>query len=499
MPRALSQVQEAIAELNDLLCTFSLLSWDARTQLASGGHVVRGQQIASLTRLIRQRLLDSALARAAERAERSLDPDDTEGRRVLSGLRSAIEHHRRIPWALQSELAELAVRAQVSWQRAREQEDFQQFAPDLHRQVELQRELAQAIGFEAHPYDALMGIYEPGMTAARLIPLLEMLRQQTADLRQPSESEVAGDFPEDRQEAFLRELLPLLGYDLARGHLARSAHPFEVSLTRQDVRITTRYRRDRLDTALFGGLHECGHALYEQNVDPSLTRSLFTTDLIGLYAVGGTSYGAHEAQSRLWENLVGRSRPFWQRHYPALQQTFPEALSAVSLPAFLKHIHQVRRYQVRVEADEVSYNLHILLRVRLELALISGALQVQELPEAWAAQSLELLGARPAGDREGALQDIHWASGLFGSFPTYALGNLMSAQLFQAASEDTQVRSGLEQGETSALLAWLRDKVYRHGRRFSAEELLMQSTGRGLDPGPYLAHLRENYRPGRWS
>jgi carboxypeptidase Taq len=302
------------------------------------------------------------------------------------------------------------------------------------------------------------------------------------------------DYPEESQRAFALEVAQSFGYDLNRGRLDKSAHPFEISLTRNDVRITTRYNPRNMPMALFGVLHETGHALYEQGVDPALSRSALTTDLLDLYAVGGASYGTHESQSRLWENLVGRSRVFWLRHFGPLRAVFPDQLADVNAETFYRAINRVRPSLIRTEADEVTYNFHIMLRVEIEMALLEGNLAVKDLPEVWKIKMQEYLGVTPSDDARGALQDIHWSSGLYGSFPTYTIGNIMSAQFFAAARHDVpDLDEALARGDYAPLRGWLTENVYRHGRAFSPEELLTRSTGAGLSVEPYLAYLKWKY------
>ncbi len=393
--------------------------------------------------------------------------------------------------------------AQSAWQRARADADMDAFAPALERMLELQQRMAEAIGYEEHPYDALVGLYEPGMTAARLQGLFGALRGGILPLLEGIRASDSGtdrrflqrDYPESAQRDAALHFARLIGYDLERGRLDVSAHPFEISFTRDDVRITTRFRRDYLPMSLFGTLHEAGHALYEQGVDPAYVRTAFTTDVPGLYAVAGTSYGAHESQSRLWENLVGRSRPFWHAHFGALQSFFPEQLEGVDAEAFYRAVNHVEPSLIRVEADEVTYNLHIMLRVEIEMGLLDGSLSVRDLPGAWNDAVEATLGLDVPDDAQGCLQDIHWSTGLFGSFPTYTIGNVMSAQWLDAArTRDPGIAAALERGETGPLRAWLQENVYRHGRRFAADALLEHATGRGLTPEPYLAYLDGKYR-----
>ena len=341
-----------------------------------------------------------------------------------------------------AEIAELKAPAQQMWAEAKAASDFPRFAPYLEQMLSLTRRMADAIGYEEHPYDALLLRYEPGMTATRLKALFEELRagllpllRQVGDRGQRGARRTSWIATTRRtRSALSRSRSPAaFGYDLNRGRLDSAAHPFEISFTRDDVRITTRYNRRFPPMALFGTFHETGHALYEQGVDPALTRGALTTDLLDLYAVGGASYGTHESQSRLWENLVGRSRSFWRLHFPRLQHFFPEQTADVDAEEFYRAVNRVRPSLIRVEADEVTYNFHIMLRVEIEMALLEGTLEVRDLPEAWNAAMQEYLGLTPPDDGRGVLQDIHWSTGLFGSFPTYTVGNVMSAQFIAAA------------------------------------------------------------------
>ncbi len=498
--RPIERVRSRVAEINDLLCAVNLLTWDARTQMPSRAAAARGKQLATLSKVARERLLSRELVGAVQEARaEDVTPEESD---ELDQLTAALELLERLPDDLVGELAEHRSVAQAAWERARADADMGAFAPSLERMLELQQRMAQAIGYGDHPYDALVGLYEPGMNAARLrelfgalrgglLPLLDGIRASgvVADRRF-----LQRDFPEDAQRAAALHFAELIGYDLGRGRLDASAHPFEISFTREDVRITTRFRPHDLPAGLFGALHEAGHALYEQGTDPAYVRTAFATDLPGLYAVGGASYGTHESQSRLWENLVGRSRAFWRAHLPELRRFFPEQLADVDAETFYRAVNRVEPSLIRVEADEVTYNLHIMLRVEIEMALLDGSLAVRDLPEAWNARVRETLGLAVPDDAHGCLQDIHWSSGLFGSFPTYTIGNVMSAQWMDAATRtDAAVAPALERGDTRPLRGWLQDRVYRHGRRYSPDDLLRRGTGSPLTPEPYLAYLQRKF------
>jgi carboxypeptidase Taq len=501
---AYDDLSRHIAEINDLCCVINLLTWDARTQMPAGGAVTRGEQLATVTRIAQERFTSDTTGHLLDAAEAEVAGEDQDGyrARACAQVREAYELSRRVPAELMADLAGLKVEAQQVWQEARATNDFSRFAPYLARMIRLNQQLAEAIGYEEHPYDALLLRYEPGMTAARLRDLFAALRTGLLPLVErgaPASKNVRSDFlardyPEDSQRAFAIEIAQLYGYDLNRGRLDRSAHPFEISFTRNDVRITTRYNRRYAPGAIFGLLHETGHALYEQGVDPALTRSALTTDLLDLYAVGGASYGTHESQSRLWENLVGRSRPFWQLHFSRLQGYFPEQLAGVDAETFYRAVNRVLPSPIRVEADEVTYNFHIMLRVEIEMALLEGRLGVKELPEAWNAKVQEYLGIPVPDDARGVLQDIHWSTGLIGSFPTYTIGNVMGAQFLAAARRAVpDLNAALARGDYAPLRGWLTENVYRHGRAFSPDELLRRAAGSPLDPGPYLAYLTDKY------
>ena len=495
------------AEINDLCCVINLLTWDSRTQMPPGGAATRGQQLATVTRLAQGRFVSDETGRLIDAAAAEVtagtraDSADSYRLRAVHQAREAYDIARRVPQELMGEIAALKAPAQQVWAAAKTASDFSSFAPYLEQMLSLTRRIAEAIGYDEHPYDALLLRYEPGMTASRLKALFEQLKagllpllRQVGDRSQQVRADfLERDYPEDAQRAFALEIARAFGYDTNRGRLDIAPHPFEISFTREDVRITTRYNRRFPPMALFGTFHETGHALYEQGVDPALTRGVLTTDLLDLYAVGGTSYGAHEAQSRLWENLVGRSRPFWQHHFGRLQHFFPTQTADVTAEEFYRAVNRVRPSLIRVEADEVTYNFHIMLRVEIEMALLDGTLKVRDLPEAWNARMQEYLGLTPPDDGRGVLQDVHWSTGLFGSFPTYTVGNVMSAQFMATARREPGLEEALHRGDYKPLLAWLTENVYRHGRAFSPEELLVRATGNGLSVGPYLAYLKEKY------
>ena len=501
---AYQQFQEHIAQINDVLNTINILKWDARTQMPPGGSETRGQQLATLSLIAQERFISDTTARLLDQAESEVAADsaDSYRRRAVAQTRHYYELIRRIPVEITSERAALTPTSENVWAAAKKNNDFASFAPYLEKMLELAKRQAEAVGYSEHPFDALVYEYEPSMTAARLqalfaelkLGLLPLLKQIVAHDKPLHQDLWQHEYPVEQQKAFALSVAKQFGYDLNRGRMDIAPHPFEISFTRNDVRITTRYNPKYLPMALFGTLHETGHALYEQGVDPSLTRSALTTDFLGQYAVGGTSYGAHESQSRLWENQIGRSRAFWDHHFAALQATFPEQLAGADSDLLFRSVNRVRPSLIRVEADEVTYNLHIMLRVEIEMDLLTGKLKVADLPDAWREKMKAYLGVVPPDDSSGVLQDVHWSGGGFGSFPGYTVGNVMSSQFLDAAYRDVpNMADALANGNYQPLLGWLTEHVYRHGRAYDANELLMRSTGATLDPQPFLKYLTDKF------
>ena len=484
-----------MGEINDLLCANNLLVWDGRTGMPRAGAEARGRQSATLLGLARALATGDAMRAAMDEACAAL-PVGGERRRVLDDAARAIEALRRLPARLVEAAAELRAAGQAAWAEARAADDFPAFLPFLERAVALKREWAEALGYAEHPYDALVDLYEPGMTLSRLRPLYAALRAGIRPLLDralaaagPEPSFLRRRFPVAEQRAFALEMAGRFGYDLARGRLDDTVHPFEISMGRDDVRITGRFREDSLPAGLFAVWHEAGHGLYEQNVDPALSRTAAVTDLRSLYAVAGASFGLHESQSRLLENRVGRSAAFWDLHFDELASRFPEQLGDVEAEAFWRAVNRARPSLIRVEADELTYDAHIMLRTDIEAALIAGDLAPCDVPGAWADAMSSALGLAVPSDREGCLQDVHWSSGDFGSFPTYTLGNVMGAQLFAAASAAPGIAEGLGRGDYAPLRRWLGAHVHRFGRSRTPDEILHNATGSGLDPAPYLAAL----------
>ncbi|MBA2441881.1 MAG: carboxypeptidase M32, partial [Rubrobacter sp.] len=456
----------------------------------------RAEQLSTLSRLAHGITVEDETRRLLEAAEEHLDGEDpdSDDRAIVRLARRGYDQSTKLPSRLVAELSRETALAEPAWAAARAESDWSRFAPHLERILALQRESAEHLGYEEHPYNALTDLYERGATRSGLAAMFESLKAGVVPLlRQIVESSggedrkapVFGEFDEGAQERFGEAVIRRFGYDFSRGRQDRAVHPFCIGMDPGDVRITTRFDPNWLPVALFGTFHEAGHGMYEQGVDPGYARTPLA---------GGTSMGVHESQSGLWENLVGRSRPFWGHLYPELQKTFPEALGSTDLETFYRAINAVEPSEIRVEADELTYNLHILLRFELEVELLDGKLSVAELPEAWNAKMEEYLGLTPENDARGVLQDVHWAAGLLGYFPTYTIGNVLSVQLFEKAKEERpEIPAGIENGEFEALHGWLRENVHRSGSKYDPQDLVRRVTGSPLDTEPYLRYLRNKF------
>jgi len=408
-------------------------------------------------------------------------------------MRKAYERATGIPGAFVAQFTEHVANTYMVWTEARPANDFERLRPYLEKTLDLSRQMAEFFPGYAHIADPLIDMADEGMTVAVIRPLFETLRQRLAswvdviaNCPQVDVSFLRRRYPKAQQLAFGERIAAAFGYDFTRGRQDETHHPFMTKFSHDDVRITTRVDEYDLANALFSTLHETGHALYEMGIDAAYDATVLDA---------GTSLGVHESQSRLWENLVGRSRRFWQHYYPALRATFPEQLADIDLETFYRAINRVEPSLIRTEADEVTYNLHVIIRFDLELELLEGKLSVAELPEAWRARYEENLGVRPPDDRDGVMQDVHWFAGpIGGSFQSYALGNIMAAQFYAAALDaHPEIEDEIGQGCFTTLHNWLRHNIYRHGARYTADELLRRVTGQPLTLEPYLTYLSRKY------
>jgi len=482
------RLYELWGEIRDLYAAEGLLEWDQETLLPEAAHSQRGGVLATLAGLKHRALTSPELVDALDACAAEAEPGSVLAAQVRAARRE-VDHAVKIPERLMREVAAARSVALRAWQEAYREADFSLFAGSLRELVRLRREQALALSDGGRPYDALLDIYEPGAREAELRPLMERLvRELTPLLREVvstgveiDESSVRGRFPGERQVAFGKSVAEAMGFDFAAGRLDPSTHPFCIGIHRNDVRMTYRFQEDDFRPFFFGVVHESGHGLYEQGLPERWHRTPLEDSV---------STGVHESQSRLWENHVGRSRGFWSWVLPRYREAFPEA-PAASLDELWPTLHVVEPSLVRVDADEVSYHLHIAVRFDLEGRLIAGDLDVEDLPAAWDDLYEQYLGLRPANAAEGVLQDIHWAHGSFGYFPTYTLGSIMAAQLFAAAERDLgNLEEAFAAGELSPLLAWLREKVHSQGSRYLPGDLIERATGKAIDPSDLLAYLR---------
>jgi carboxypeptidase Taq len=491
MQAALAELRERVAEIHDLDRATSLLGWDQQVKMPPGGGGVRAEQLATLQRIAHEALTSDDVGRLLDSLaphEDSLDYDSDEAS-LIRLVRRDWEKARRVPAELQGEMSKAASLAMPVWVKARQEKDFAQFLPALERNFELRRKYVECFDDYDEPYDVLLDDFEPGMKTAEVRSVFERLKEEQVPLvaaaRAEGERPLRGrSYPLEGQQAFELAVIERFGYDPSEWRLDTAVHPFASSIGIGDIRLTTRYFDDNLD-GLFGTMHECGHGLYENGVARELERTPLAH---------GASLGLHESQSRMWENLVGRSMPFWRHFYPALQRTFPDALGGVELDEWYRSVNWVEPSLIRVEADEATYNLHIILRFELEQELLAGTVDPKELPEIWNQRMRDYLGVDPPDDALGVLQDMHWAVGAIGYFSTYALGNVISGQLWEKVNAEVpDLPAQFEQGEFGALAGWLRENLWRHGRKYTPRELVERITGGGLDPEPYLRYLRGKY------
>ena len=491
MEAALATLKERIGEIHDLDRTSALLGWDQQVKMPPGGAGVRAEQLATVGRLSHQALTSDEMGRLLDEltpVEDEFDPDSDEAS-LIRLVRRDWEKARRVPAELRAEMTRAASLAMPVWVKARQESDFSQFLPALRENFELRRRYVECFDDYDEPYDVLLDDFEPGMKTAEVRAVFDRLKQEqvpfVASVRQSGERPLRGaTFPIQSQKEFELEVIERFGFDPSEWRLDTAVHPFASSIAIGDIRLTTRYFEDNLD-GLFGTMHETGHGLYEHGVSRELERTPLAH---------GASLGFHESQSRMWENMVGRSLPFWRHFYPQLQATFPQALGDASLEDWYRSVNWVEPSLIRVEADEATYNLHIILRFELEQELLADSIDLEELPEIWNQRMKDYLGVEPPDDAQGVLQDMHWAVGAIGYFSTYALGNVVSGQLWERANADIpDLHDQFEQGEFGALAGWLGENLWRHGRKFTPRELVERITGGGLDSEPYLRYLRGKY------
>ena len=488
MSGRLDELKTLLGEIHDLERVTSLLSWDQETLMPADAAAGRAEMRATVVGITHERVVSDELGRLLEalRSEEEALPYDSDDASLIRVARRDHEKARRVPSELRAELSRAGSLGLGAWLEARERLDFELLRPHLERQLELKHRYVECFDHDGDPYDVLLDDFEPELTTAEAEAVLDRLKQELVPLLEAmadadGNEPLAGPFPLDRQDAFARSLLVRLGVDPRSWRLDGSEHPFAASPGIADIRLTTHFYEEHLG-GLFACLHEFGHGLYERQVSPSLFRTPLAT---------GASSALHESQSRMWENLVGRSRAFWSHVYPELRDAFPAELGHVDLGRFFRAVNRVRPSLIRVDADEITYNLHIVLRFELERELLAGRLAVRDLPDAFGERMVSYLGLEPPDVRRGVLQDMHWADATFGYFPTYSLGNVMSVQIWERALADVpDLETRISQGEYGALRDWLCEHLHRHGRKFTPRETLERAAGGPIDPEPYLRYLK---------
>jgi carboxypeptidase Taq len=485
----LRTLRERLAEISDLQKAGAVLRWDQQVMMPPLGNEMRAEALATLGRLAHEKFVDDEIGSLLERLrpyEESLEYDSDDASLIRVTQRDW-EKARRVPAELRAEMVRAAVRGHHVWVEARQASDFKAFLPALEKNLELKRRYVECFEWDDSPYTPLLDDFEPFMKTTEVAEVFEAIRPVLSELVQAAPMIDASfldmPFPIDEQRRFADRVLDTLGFDDGAWRLDTTVHPFCISFSNRDIRLTTRYHETGIES-LWSTMHEAGHGLYGHGIAKSLERTPLAA---------APSFGVNESQSRTWENLVGRSRPFWEHWYEPLQATFTEQLGDVDLERFLTAINRAEPGFIRVEADETTYSLHIILRFEIERQLLEGTLDAKDLPEAWNAKMKELLGLDVPNDAKGVLQDVHWSSGGIGYFPTYALGNVISLQLWAVVREaipdlDDQMRAG----ELEGLSAWLTENLYSLGRKFTPKETIERVTGSPkIDPQPYLAYLRD--------
>jgi carboxypeptidase Taq len=495
MQAKLQELKNRLIEANDLNMIGALLNWDQSTYMPPGGAAARGRQMGTLARLAHEKGTDPAIGKLLDELrpyEESL-PYDSDDASLIRVARRDYERATKVPAAFMEQMQAHMAESFDVWTRARPANNFKSVQDSLEKTLDLSRQLANYFPGYQHIADPLIDFADYGMKASDVRRIFEQLRQQLAPLAQTITAQETADdaclhqhYPEEKQLAFGLDVIKRFGYDFQRGRQDKTHHPFMTKFSLGDVRITTRVRENDLGEAIFSTMHESGHAMYEQGINMAYE---------GTPLANGTSAGVHESQSRTWENLVGRSRGFWEYFYPRLQAVFPEQLKSVPLDTFYHAINKVQRSLIRTDADEVTYNLHPIVRFELELELLEGKLAVRDLPNTWRERYTSAIGITPPDDKDGVLQDVHWYAGLIGgAFQGYTLGNIMGAQFFAAALKvHPEIPDEMARGEFNTLHQWLADNLYQHGAKFTANELLQRVTGGALNIEPYIAYLKRKY------
>ncbi|TVM02939.1 MAG: carboxypeptidase [Candidatus Brocadia sp. WS118] len=495
MQEKLDDLKKRLAEISDINNAAAVLGWDQQTYMPPGGAAARAQQLATLSHLAHEKFTDDTIGCLLDELHayaRSL-PYDSDDASLIRVTKRDYDKASKVPPSLVSEIAHATARAFEAWRKAKAESRFSDFAPYLQRNLDLKRRYAECLGYTDRIYDPLLDDYEPGMKTTQIEAIFTNVKQEIVPLVHAISSRLNvvdngflyQTFDEQIQWDLGMDVARLIGYDFERGRQDRSPHPFTTSFSIHDVRITTRFMNNYFPAGFFATIHETGHAVYNQGLRYELERTPLAD---------GASLGAHESQSRMWENLVGRSRPFWKFFMPRMKAVFPEQFKNADAEKMYRAVNRVKPSLIRVEADEVTYNLHIMLRFELENALLEGRITVDDLPEIWNCKMQEYLGITPPDDAHGVLQDVHWSHGSFGYFPTYSLGNFFAAQLFDQIRKDIfGLDRHFEKGEFHILLDWLRAHLHTHGRKFTLDELAKKITGESLQTRSFVAYLKNKY------
>jgi len=484
------ELKHRLAEIVDLRMISSLLDWDLQALMPPAGTPVRAEQAATVQRIAHERFTSAEIGRLLEELqpyEEGLDPESDEASLIRVAHRDW-EKARKVPVELEGEMAQAAATALPAWVEARRNSDFAAFLPYLQRAVDVRCRYIACFDGDGPAYDYALDDYEEGMKTHEVDAVFDELKRELPALiaearaNPVDDSFLAGPFPIDKQRELNAVVLRQFGWSPDSWRFDEIVHPAAYHLATTDIRITTRYAEDSLES-LFSTMHEFGHGLYERQVDAALERTPLA---------GGVSLGLHESQSRMWENLVGRSLPFLRWLFPRVQEVFPEQFGSVDVDEFYRAVNKIQPSLIRVDADQVTYNMHVILRFELEQEMLDGSIALRELPDAWGAKMQEYLGIDVPEDRLGVLQDMHWSGGAIGYFPTYSLGNVMSLQIWERIREELpDLDSQFEDGEFGVLRDWLRENLHRYGRKFTPQETLVRAAGAPLDPGPYIRYLKQ--------
>ncbi len=492
-PQAFAELKKRLQQVTDLNRVRRVLAWDMQVMMPPAGARVRGEQQATIDRIGYDLFASADTGRLLEELrsyEDSLDPDSDDAS-LIRVARKDYEKAVRVPPELRTEMVRAATEGFIAWRKAKPANDFESFRPYLETHLELRRRYVELFPEAGEPYDVLLDDYERGMTAAEVRAVFDRLKEElapivteAAELYGEDDGTLDREFPKDEQVALSNEIVELFGLREGAWRLDPTVHPFASGGGVDDIRITTKYMSTGLES-FFATMHEYGHGLYEHQVAAELDRTPLGS---------GVSLGLHESQSRMWENLVGRSRPFWRYFYPLLQARFPSQLADVDEETFFRAVNRVHPSLIRIAADEVTYNMHVILRFELEQDLLAGNIDLHRLPEEWNRRMFDYLGVEVPDDAHGVLQDMHWGTGTIGYFPTYSLGNVMSVQIWEKIKDDIpDLDERIERGEFAPLREWLGENIHRHGRKFLPQETLERAVGARIDPEPYLRYLREKH------